>query len=100
MKPEHINAKARSPETRVFHKALAFFKRHPQIKEFLRPVAPGEFESTQEDIPPGLSPRWVLVCWITADTDRRIPMNEIPDAYDGYVLNENWKAKRFPTAEL
>ena len=100
MKPKQINAKAGSPETLVFHKALAFFKRHPQIKEFVRPVAPGEFESIQEDIPPGLSPRWVLVCWITSDTHARIPMNEIPDSYDGYVLNENWKARRFPTAAL
>ena len=98
MKPKHINAKVRSPETRVFHRALAFFKRHPQIKKFIRPVSPGEFESIQGDIPPSLSPRWVLVCWITSDTCARIPMNEIPDAYDGYVLNDNWKATRFPTA--
>ncbi len=100
MNPTQINAKVRSPETRVFHKALAFFKRHPQIKEFVRPVAPSEFESVQEYIPPGLSPRWVLVCWITSDTHARIPMNEIPDSYDGYVLNENWKARRFPTSAL
>lgn len=94
---KHMNAHPDSVSTVVFEKTQGFFRRHPQVRYFARPVVPGEFNEMKQDMPADFDPAWVLVFHVEADTFARVPMSKVSDEYDGFVLDANWKAVRFPS---